>query len=446
MFWLVAGATALGLASAKLAFPGLLTTSSLAYPKLMAVASMALQYGWLTLAALAAIFYIVPRLTGAPIRSEMGGQVAGIIINLTLLLAIPITLAAGVSDHEFTEMPPYLDVVLILALALAAGVVFRTIARRTERRLYASVWFFVGALIWGPLAIAVGNLHGFPGTSDVIAHLFSVASARHLFFGATMIGAAYYVVPRASGSPLYSHRLALIGFWVLALAAPLSGGSLVVGGPLPDWLETISIAASIALLVVGITVAVNIIGTLRGAWKRVPDHPSVRFFLGGLAVWGVALVLDAVSSFRLVAASLGATEAVPARIWLFLLAMSLWAAGVITYALPKLMGKKWTARSALTASFWLILVGSGGVGLGSYAAGFATAAVTTTGAALGEPVSFGAGFVVVLTAASSFRLLSLAGYLGFLVASWMFAVVMLRSTVEGEPQPIEVVAPPELVV
>lgn len=445
VFWLLVGATALAVAGAKLVLPGLLATRLLSYPRLQAIASISMLYGWLTLAGLAAIFYVVPRVTGARIRSEPMGQLAAMLVNLALLLAVPVTLFGGVQGPAFSELPPYLYAVLVLALALAATNVLRTLARRVEPRLYASVWYFIGALLWAPLALVVGNLHPFVGVPASIAHLFSLNATLTLWFAAVGIGSLYYFVPRASGSPLYSHRLALVGFWSLAFTAPLAAQSRQVFGPAQDWLETVAIASSIALLIPVATVVVNFLGTLRGAWDKVPDHPSIRFFAGGTLFWTIAMLQGTVQSFRVVARNVGATDWITGQVWVLLLgAFTLWSAGAITFALPRLIGRRWFDRTQLTAGFWLSAMGVAAVGVAAFGAGVVTAAVLVAGTAGENPLAAGNPFDVVINAVRPFRVLSLLGLLSFAVGQWMFAVNLFRSTTRGEPRPVEVVAPAEV--
>lgn len=445
VFWLVLGATCLALGLIKPVAPDFLTTEVLSYSRLVALGSILLQYGWLTLACLAAVFYIVPRVTGAPVMLEGTGQLAGFLINLAVLVSVPITLIAGVQDHQFSELPPFLDAVLILGLVLAALVIFRTVTARVEERLYPSVYYLVGGVVWAPLALAVGNLHPFGGAPDSVAHLFSVNATWHLFFASVGIGAACYVLPRATGTALYSERLALLGFWVLALAAPMAGQSRAIFGVGQDWLETISIASSIALLVPVVTTLVNFLGTMRGGWERMWAAPSTRLFMGGLALWVVAMAQGTFQSLRSVAGTLGATDAITGQIWLLLLAFTFWSAGLITFALPRLMGKKWGLSTALTGSFWLAFLGAAAIGVGSIAAGLVTSAVWSAGVAVERSFSSGSGFDVVLDSVAPLRAVIAVGALAFAVGAWIYGVVLLRSTTTGERHPVEVVSPPELV-
>ncbi|MEO7803427.1 MAG: cbb3-type cytochrome c oxidase subunit I, partial [Actinomycetota bacterium] len=219
--WLVFGAASYLAASAKLVRPEFLSGRFLSYGRLSAVASVSIQYGWLALAGIGAIFYVLPRVTGSPMHSEKLGFLAVALMNLSVILGIAVNLGIGPQGHPFSELPNGLYVLLLVATLGVALNVVRTISSRSEPSLYVSAWFFAGAAIWAPLAIIFGRLVPLTGMADSIADLFGLNAVLNLWFGAVGIGALYYVIPRATGAALYSHRLALVGFWTLAFLGPM---------------------------------------------------------------------------------------------------------------------------------------------------------------------------------------------------------------------------------
>lgn len=443
VFWLLVGSTAWFVSWLKLIDPDFLATKILSYSRMRGIASLSLIYGWLLLSALATIFYIVPRVTGARIRSERGGQTSAWLINIGLALAIVITLLDRLVGHEFLELPRWLGWVLVVSLASSAFNVLRTVERRTEKRLYASVWYFIGAIVWAPLVIAAGALPSFAGARDSIAHLFGVGGVLNAVIPSVAIGAIYYVIPRATGRPLYSHQLAIFGFWWLAFMAPLTGQARHIFGPTQDWLQTLAITASIGMLLPVITVLVNVFGTLRGGWDRVPNHPSVRFAVGGAVVWSIAVLQGAALSFRSVARIVGATPFVTTQVWLLIISLTLCLTATIAYAFPRLVGRRWYRRESVTAHFWLTIIGGGLLALGGWGTGIVTGTIWQAGAVLGKPTGSGDDFSLVLEATDRFVAVAVLGALLFVLAQWIFASNLFRSTTIGEPRPIEIVAPEE---
>lgn len=441
VFWLLAGSVALSFAALKLVDPGFVSAKIGSYPRLRAVASLALVYGWLIQSCLAAIFYIVPRTTGARIKSERSGQGAAFLINVGLALGVVVTLLDRVSGHEFLELPRWLAWVLVAALAACASTVIRTVEQRSEPKIYASIYYFIGALVWAPLVIAAGTLPSFAGARDSIAHLFAVNGILTAVFPAVGIGIVYYVVPRASGRPLYSHGLALSGFWWLAFLAPLTGEARRIFGPSPDWLQTLAITASIGLLVPVVTVVVNLFATLRGGWDKVPDHPSIRFAVGGVVVWASSVLVGVALGFRSVAKVLGETSAITTQAWLLVFAFTLWSAAAITYAFPRLVGRRWFRKDRVTMHFWLTAGGAVLLAIGGLGGAIATGGILQTAAVLGKPASAGGRFALVLSATDRFRAAELAGFALFAIGAWVFASNLFRSTTAGQPRAIEVIAP-----
>lgn len=438
--WLLVGVTALAFSGLKLIGPSLLQTQFLSYGRLRAVASVALVFGWLTQAALGSIYYLIPRLTGSRIRSESAGSLAGIVLNGALAVGVLLTIFTGVSGSEFLEVPRWLGTVLVFGLLVAAGNVVATLGGRVEERLYPSVWYLTGAAVWAPLGLAVGVLPSFSGTAGSIASLFSLNAYLILFLSMAGIGAIYYVIPRATGNPLYSYRLALIGFWLLAFAGPLAGQARAVFGPGQDWLETVGVASSIALLVPALALLVNVVGSMHGVWGSIADHPSIRFAIGGTVVWVIAVAQGAGQSLRSIAEIVGQSVAIPGQIWLLLIAMGLWSASAIVYAFPRLMGRMWAGRVQLTASFWATIAAATLIAAGTWGAAIASGAAYRTAVLLQDFASSGEGFDLITALTARFRLAYVAGFVVLAVAQWIFVLTVFRTTTVGELHAIEVVA------
>ena len=445
VFWLVIGSALFALAAIKLARPEFLATRLLSYGRVRAGASVSLEYGWLGLSSLAATFYLLPRVTGARIRSEIGGIVAAGLVNLAVTLGVVINLFGGMQGHEFSELPPYLFLVLLIALLGVALNVLRTIGSRAEPQMYVSTLHLAGAAVWAPIAIAVGRLPFLSGLPDSIADLFSLNAVLVMWLAMTGFAAVYYVVPRATGQPLYSHRLAIVGFWSLAFIGPLAGHSRQVLGPSPNWLQSLGISAAIGLLLPAFCLLINAFGTLRGGWDRVPSHPSVRFMVGGTLFFAASVSAGVVQGLRSTARALGTTEWGTAQIWLLLLgAFTLWSAGLITYALPRLMGRRWLRTTQVTAHFWLTVIGVAAFCVASMTSALLTATVFNAGVAAQSPMSSGHGFDVVLSSVSRLRSVQLLGALAFALGQSIFAVNVLRTTTAGELRGVEIVEPTQV--
>ncbi|MDP8959910.1 MAG: cbb3-type cytochrome c oxidase subunit I, partial [Actinomycetota bacterium] len=228
---LVAGAlflvvsAALGLAvTLQVASPGVLGPSALAsYGRLRPAFTNGLIFGWLGLAGFGALYYLTPRLTGVRLWNERLAN-ANLWLSVVVYAAGMLAIGLGYSDGmALLEFPWWLDPLVAVTLAVPAVVVTGTVARRREPNLYVSLWYLLAAPYWGVLLYAIGSVPGLPGAASAIQNWFSARNLIGMWLAGLAVGAIYYVVPKASGNPLYSHTLALIGFWSLAFGHVWTG-------------------------------------------------------------------------------------------------------------------------------------------------------------------------------------------------------------------------------
>jgi cytochrome c oxidase cbb3-type subunit 1 len=60
-----------------------------------------------------------------------------------------------------------------------------------------------------------------------------------LFITPMGLATIYYLIPKVTGSPIFSYHLSLLGFWTNALFYSWAGTHHLVGGPLPAWIITV---------------------------------------------------------------------------------------------------------------------------------------------------------------------------------------------------------------
>jgi hypothetical protein len=145
-----------------------------------------------------------------------------IIALVTLVGTGPIALGFGDGSEPF-GLPIWLDVPLIVALVLPAVVAIRTVATRTERHVFVSLWYVLGGVVWLPVLVFVGCLPGLSpfghGPAGAVA-TWGLANAWVVGVGT---GLGYYALVKSTGRPLASRRLAAAGFWSLMFAAGVGG-------------------------------------------------------------------------------------------------------------------------------------------------------------------------------------------------------------------------------
>jgi cytochrome c oxidase cbb3-type subunit 1 len=246
-------------------------------------------FGAFTPAMFGLMCHAVPRLTGIPLWGIRAMWVALCLHALALVVG-PISLLAGwIQPIEAGEIPLFGDVVITLVFVLVTASVLGTVARRKEKKLYVTLWYWIGSLVWTVLNYPIGNFvlpYFTHGTTSAAFHGFYLHDVVGLWITPAGVGAAYYLLPVASRSTLFSHRLSIIGFWSLAFFYPLNGVHHYLYSTIADWTQTIAIASSMMLILPVWAFCVNMFGTMRGQWSQWagPGSYVLKFTVLGV-VW-----------------------------------------------------------------------------------------------------------------------------------------------------------------
>ena len=158
--------------------------------------------------------WLVPRLFKTALAGGRYATVGAVLWNLGVGAGTIAILAGYSSGLEWLEFPRGIDVLLVLGGALAAVPLIMTILRRRVHHLYVSAWYLIGALVWFPMLFVTGNLHDlFIGTEQGILNWWFAHNVLGLWMTPLGLAAAYYFIPKITGTPIYSYTLSLIGFW-----------------------------------------------------------------------------------------------------------------------------------------------------------------------------------------------------------------------------------------
>ena len=134
------------------------------------------------------------------------------------------------------------------------------------------------ALVFTLLAYPMGNVVP-EMTGGATSAAFSglwIHDAVGLFVTPLALAILYYVIPAASGRPIYSHFLSMLGFWGLFFFYPLNGTHHYVFSVIPMAAQLGAIAASALLGVIVVIVVTNLLLSLRGS-GFIPRDPALRF-------------------------------------------------------------------------------------------------------------------------------------------------------------------------
>lgn len=443
--WFIVGLALALLLAVKLAFPEVLTSFPwLSYGRLAAAETAVMTWGVLFTGFVGAIFAVVPRVTKTKLWSERIGAQTIFLHDQVVLAGVVLLLLGRTQGIPGTELPWPIDLLLLNVMLMVAQNVFATVARRNERRLAVPLWYYLAALIVLPVTYGFGNLAApwYLGVNQQIVAGFGVAgtAAGLVLMG---VGTAYFVLPRATDLPIYSDRLALMGFWSFVFAAPFVGQTWGILGPGQDHLETVAITFAVWLVVPALCVATNLLGTVSDSWESVRKEPSVRFVLGGTFFLFIGSLLFAVGSLRTVQNVVGLTTwqigtqtAIAGGLGMFVVA-------IVYHLFPRIIGRVLFSVRWAVWQFWLTTIGLATVVTALCVAGVLQGYLQIAGVQIDKPIATGENWFVISLALRPLFLMRIAGGSLVVVALAIFVRNIVDTYASGEDAPIELPFVPE---
>ncbi|MEX0710618.1 MAG: cbb3-type cytochrome c oxidase subunit I [Chloroflexota bacterium] len=348
-----------------------------------------LLYGWLANAGLGAIFFITPRLLGRRLVAEPIAMLSAVVWNIGLLagltaIYVPQVAASG----SLMEYPLPVDGVLLLALLLANDSFWRTLLTARDRSPYVSIWYFGAALaaftgLYGLATLA--PLFNLSAAGDALANGFYARALETLWVTGLAVGTLYYVIPRATGNPLYSSGLAIMA-WVLWLGlATLAPLDALVDTSVPLVITQIGNVATFLLVVPAFLVVANLFQTINGRWTLILSPGTLPFAVVALTFLAATAMLGAIGSLGSVQALVRGTDwGVGVRLWVFFGTASLAFLALADHAFPRLLRRDWGGALLAEASLWAAFAGTALAGLALIAGGIVHGSLLTQAAAADE--------------------------------------------------------------
>lgn len=342
---------------------------ALSFGRIRPIHTNGVLFGWLLAADMGLCYYIVPRLAGVKLFSEKLGM-ATLGIWAVIILGAVVTLASGdTQGKEYLELNSFLDVLVTIAWVMFGVNIFATIAKRTYENMYASLWYIMGTILWTAVLWIVANLPVYTGVNDANVNWWFGHNAVGLIFTPMGLALAYYFIPKATGNPLYSHKLSLIGFWTIAFLYIWTGAHHILFGPIPTWLQTVAILFSVSLLIPVWTAVTNFYGTMRGKWAQ--GNYVVKFFLAGTTFYLLTCFQGPMHSLRTVNQIVSKTDWIVGHAHMAVFgAFTFFALGGIYYALPKILKRPLYSEKLAEWHFWLSFVGFLGFAISLWIGGF----------------------------------------------------------------------------
>jgi cytochrome c oxidase cbb3-type subunit I len=244
-------------------------------------------------------FYIMQRTSRARLPDQLSPLFVLFGYNLFCIMSVSGYMMGITQSREYAEPEWYADIWLLLVWVVYFVVYIRTLARRSERHIYVSNWYYLAFVVVIALLHVVNNLsvpvslgHAksyslFAGVQDAMTEWWYGHNAVAFFLTSGFLGMMYYYLPKRAGRPIFSYRMSIISFWGIVFFYMWAGSHHLHYTALPQWVQTLGMTFSLMLLIPSWASAGNALLTLNGAWHKVRDDATLRFMMVAAVFYGL---------------------------------------------------------------------------------------------------------------------------------------------------------------
>jgi len=368
IFWLIVTPSVGVALSSLFNFPDYLGTDKMrTFGRLRPVHVNGVIFGAFSTLFIGECYYLVPRLCGVRVAWRRWGVPLAWVWSLALIAGL-VSLPLGDNDGlEAGEFPIYTKIPLFIVVAVATAQFLVTIARRLETPLYVSVWYLIATFVWTTMNLVLGTFilpYTISGINSAAFHGLYLHYIVGLWITPAGYVLIYYFLPISLRSPLFAHKLSLVGFWSLAVFYPFVGIHHYLFSPIADWAETLAITTSMLLIIPVWTVLVNFFGTVIGRWEGFGFNLPAKFLIMGSLMYLVGCLQGSVEALRSLQQPTHFSDFVISHSHLTIFGtFVVWAIGGLIYVWPRAFQRElWSFRMG-NWSFWLITVGITTMGL-----------------------------------------------------------------------------------
>lgn len=286
-----------------------------------------------------------------------------------IIVAAAITLPLGLtSSHEYAELEWPIDIAVVLIWVVFGINMFGTIVKRRERHMYVAIWFYIATFVTVAVLYIVNSIQlpvsGFKsyyiyaGVQDALVQWWYGHNAVAFFLTTPYLGMMYYFLPKMANRPVYSYKLSILHFWSLIFIYIWAGPHHLLYTSLPGWVQSLGVVFSIMLIAPSWGGMINGLLTLRGAWDKVRNEPTLKFMVVALTAYGMATFEGPMLSLKQVNAIAHFTDWIVAHVHVGALGWNGFMTFAILYWLipriykTELYSKKWASYH-----FWIGTLG-----------------------------------------------------------------------------------------
>jgi cytochrome c oxidase cbb3-type subunit 1 len=363
LLWLLVGSTLAFIASYKMHSPEFLADAAwLTFGRVRPAHLNTMIYGWASMTGIGVLLWLQARLSRALLPMRAGLTAVAFLWNIAVFAGTVAILAGGSTSVEWLEFPLSVAGILSLLFLVVFVASVLTFTRRNVEHVYVSQWYLFGAVFWFPFLYVAANLMihggGAVGIAEGTANWWFAHNVLGIWFTPIGLAAAYYFIPKVIGRPIHSYYLSILGFWTLAIFYNWAGTHHLIGGPIPLWLQSVGIVASMMMFVPVITVAINHHMTMVGHFHKLKYSPTLRFIVFGAMSYTLVSVQGSLTALRVVNETSHFTHYTIAHAHLGMYAfVTMILFGSVYYILPRLTEREWSSALLIKAHFWTTAVG-----------------------------------------------------------------------------------------
>ncbi|WP_179951281.1 cbb3-type cytochrome c oxidase subunit I [Billgrantia lactosivorans] len=348
------------IASLKLHLPDLLVESAaMTFGRVRTMHLNLVAFGWLSVAGIAVALWVLPRIFHTPLRRPGLAYFGACVWTIGTVLGV-IAIGSGWTEGlEWLEIPWQISLLLAFGGGCMAFSLLNTALRRESHHIYVTGWYLLAGLCWFPILFFIAKIPGLhSGVQQATMNWWFAHNVLGLWLTPLGVGAAYYLIPKIIGKPVYSYSLSLLGFWGLALFYSQVGIHHLIGGPVPTWVVTLSVVHSVMMFIPVIAVAINQHGTvLRNMWA-FKQSIALRFVSIGALMYTLASFQGSIEALRSVNSVTHFTHYTVGHAHLGAYGFTTMVMfGAFYYMLPLLTKREWPWPRLLSLHFWLVVGG-----------------------------------------------------------------------------------------
>jgi cytochrome c oxidase cbb3-type subunit 1 len=356
--------------AAQLVWPGLSFDQSwLTFGRLRPLHTNAVIFAFGGCVLFGTMFYTVQRTCRVRLWGEKLAEFVFWGWNAIILAAV-VTLPLGITQgKEYAELEWPIDIAIAAVWVAATVVLFGTIAKRREKHIYVSNWFYMALMVAIAMLHIVNNLvlpvtatksyNLFAGVQDGMVQWWYGHNAVGFFLTAGFLGVMYYFLPKQANRPVYSYRVSIVHFWSLVFIYIWAGPHHLLYSPLPDWAQNLGMVFSVALIMPSLGGSFNGIMTIRGAWDKLREDPILKFMLTAMAFYAMVTTEGSLMSIRSDNALSHYTDWTVGHVhsgalgWVTMISVA-----AIYYMWPRLLNKPLYSLKMVNWHFWVSTIGT----------------------------------------------------------------------------------------